>query len=72
MRAFDDEEGGHWQAAVLDASYGNALLVFSQIGGSGVLKSDLYAANLAEAMQIVAAMDEAELRSALAQAVPMQ
>lgn len=71
MRTFDDEKGGHWQAAVLDASHGNAILVFSQIGGSGVLKSDLYAANLAEALQVVTAMDEAELRSALEQAVPM-
>lgn len=72
MRTFDDDKGGHWQAAVLDASFGNALLVFSQIGGGDVLKHELYAANLAEAEQTLAAMDEAELKSTLAQATAME
>lgn len=72
MRTFDDEQGSHWQAAVLDASYGNALLVFSKLGSTTVLKSDLYAANLAEAEQVLAAMDEAKLRNTLAEAVPFE
>ena len=29
MRSFDDSHGQHWQAALLDGSYGNVMLVFS-------------------------------------------
>lgn len=46
MRSFDDDHGDHWQAAVLDASYGGAVLVFSKSGSSTILKSELLAANL--------------------------
>ena len=35
MRSFDDDRGGHWQAALLEASFGNVMLVFSRIGGEG-------------------------------------
>ena len=71
MRSFQDEQGRHWQAAVLDASWGNAVLVFSRLGATEVLKAELHAANLAQAEQMLAGMDEAALRSALTEAVPM-
>ena len=72
MRSFDDELGGYWQAAVLDASYGGAVLVFSKSGSTTVLKSELYTANLADAEQMLATMDEAALRNTLAEAVPLE
>ncbi len=71
MRSFDDKQGNRWQAAVLDASWGNAVLVFSRLGAPEVLKSELHASNLAEAEHMLANMDETTLRSALTEAVPM-
>ncbi len=71
MHSFEDERGQTWQVAVLDASYGGVMLVFSRLGSTDVLKGDLYAADLAEAREMLAAMDEAELRTHLAQAVPV-
>lgn len=71
MRSFDDDRGEHWQAAVLDASYGGAVLVFSTFGSTTILKSTLHPANLADAEQMLAMMDEAALRNTLAEAVPL-
>lgn len=71
MRSFQDGQGKPWQAAILDASWGNAVLVFTPLGSSEVLKCELHAANLAEAEQMLADMDEAALRAALAEAVPL-
>ena len=66
MRSFDDETGGHWQAALLEASFGNVLAIFSRIGGDGVLHAPLDSANLHEAEQLLADADEAKLRELLA------
>lgn len=71
MRSFEDEHNQAWQAAVLDASYGSVMLIFSQLGSTDLLKGDLPAADLAEAREMLAAMDEAELRLRLAEAVPV-
>jgi hypothetical protein len=70
MRSFDDEHGGHWQAALMEASFGNISLVFSRIGGEGVLHKALGAANYHEAEQWLADSDEAALRASLAGAQP--
>ena len=70
MRSFDDDRGGHWQAALLEASFGNALVIFSHIGGEGVLHKALDTANYREAEQWLAGSDEATLRALLAEAEP--
>ena len=70
MRSFDDEHGGHWQAALLEASFGNVLLIFSRIGGEGVLHKTLDTANYHEAEQWLAGADEAALRAMMDKAEP--
>lgn len=72
MRMFDDAQGRHWQAALMDASYGDVLLIFGRIGGAEVLQAPLgaEAANIAEAEQFVEALDEEGLRGFLAKASP--
>ena len=70
MRSFDDDQGCHWQAALLAASFGNTMLIFSRIGGEGVLRKTLEAANYGEAEQWLAGADDTALRALLAEAVP--
>jgi hypothetical protein len=70
MRSFDDTNGNPWQAAVLDASYGNMLLVFSHAGDLTVRKTVMAAENLRLAEQQLLDMDEAQLRDLLAESVP--
>ena len=70
MRSFDDEHGSHWQAALMDASFGNVLLVFTRIGADGVLGTPLEAANFHEAEDWLAEAGEARLRALLAEAKP--
>lgn len=70
MRSFDDNRGGHWQAALMEASFGNVLVIFSRIGGEGVLHKALDTANYREAEQWLAGADEARLRELLAEAQP--
>lgn len=66
MRSFDDAQGGHWQAALLEASFGNVLVIFTRIGGDGVLHAPFDAANFHQAEQLLADADEARLRELLA------
>jgi hypothetical protein len=70
MRTLDDEHGDHWQAALLEASFGNVLLIFSRIGGEGVLHKTLDTANYHEAEQWLAGADEAALRAMMDKAEP--
>ncbi|MGH8129145.1 MAG: hypothetical protein ACRETC_12455 [Gammaproteobacteria bacterium] len=70
MRSFDDERGGHWQAALMEASFGNVLMVFGRIGAEGVLHTTLDSANFHEAEQLLAGVGEERLRSLLAEAKP--
>ena len=70
MRSFDDDRGDHWQAALLEASFGNVLMIFSRIGGEGVLRRMLDTANYREAEQWLAGLDEAALRALLIEAEP--
>ena len=70
MRSFDDTRGGHWQAALLDASYGNTWVVFSRSGDGTVRKAVLAAQNMRLAEQQLLDMDDSQLRSMLAESVP--
>lgn len=72
MRDFNDTEGGHWQAALLDASYGNTLVVFSRLGNGTIRKTALNAENMRLAEQQLMQMDESQLRSLLAESVPWE
>lgn len=65
MRSFTDTRGRAWQAALLDASHGEILLVFSPMHGNGNRASPLGAENLAQAMAELAALDEAGLQRLL-------
>lgn len=70
MRTFDDSTGRRWQAALLEASYGHIMLLFSPFEGSDVRQKLLDADHLAEAEQWLPTVDEAALRELLAQATP--
>lgn len=70
MRNFDDASGTIWQAALLEGSYGNILIVFSPARGDGVRQYALDAANRAEAEQRFAALDDDGLRALLVDAGP--
>ena len=62
MRSFDDDRGHHWQAAPMEASFGNVIVVFSRIGDDGVLKRPLEkATSLNQAEQILADADDASV-----------
>ncbi len=72
MREFDDAQGGHWQAALIEGSFGDVALVFGRIGGDEVLMRSMRpeAANFGEAEQVLAKLDESSLRAMLAEAKP--
>ncbi|MEO8857695.1 MAG: hypothetical protein ABI343_11975 [Burkholderiaceae bacterium] len=72
MRSFDDTQGSQWQAAVLDASYGSMLLVFSHAGDSVVRKLAMSAENLRLAEQQLVEMDQSQLRRLLQASVPWE
>lgn len=71
MRTFDDGQGQHWQAALLEASYGHIMLLFSPLAGGGEVRQKLLDADhLAEAEQWLPTLDDEALRALLAQASP--
>lgn len=70
MRTFDDNQGNAWQAAVLDASYGTMVLVFSRAGDGMVRKGLMDAENVRLAEQQLAEMSESQLRGQLANSEP--
>lgn len=72
MRNFDDGQGGQWQAALIEGSFGDVVLVFGRIGGDEVLLRSMRpeAANFGEAERVLAKLDEARLRTLLAEARP--
>lgn len=72
MRSFEDERGGRWQAALLEGSYGSILVIFSRLGGDEILQSNLDSANIFEAEQWLSGIDDAGLKSALADAASWQ
>lgn len=70
MRTFDDKQGKRWQVALLDASYGNIMLVFSPLKGDGIRQRLLAAENLSEGEAQLTALDDDGLRAMLAEADP--
>lgn len=68
MRSFEDSHGRHWQAALLDASYGNVMLVFSPLRAGTLRRCALEVSTMAEAMAVLAALDEDGLRAMLLEA----
>lgn len=72
MRSFEDERGNHWQAALLEGSFGDVLVIFSRIGRDETRQNSLDAINISEAEQWLDGIDEAGLKAALTDAVPWQ
>ena len=70
MRSFHDPQGRAWQAAVLDASHGAVLLVFTPLEHDGLRRQRLAVDNLAAALDLVAGLDEADLCARLIAAEP--
>ncbi|TAL96156.1 MAG: hypothetical protein EPN69_04655 [Rhodanobacter sp.] len=72
MRTFDDAQGGHWQVALMEGSYGSVELIFGRIGGDQVLHRALDAevANLGAATELITQLDDADLCAYLAEATP--
>lgn len=71
MRSFDDALGNRWEAALLDASYGSIMLVFSSFHDGGDIHQQLMPAeNMAEAEAQLASFGEEELRTLLSQSQP--
>ena len=70
MRTLTDSQGEAWQAALLDASYGNIALLFSPLRGSDLRSCEMPADTLEEAEAQFRTMTDAELRDLLAQAQP--
>lgn len=70
MRSFVDPRGTTWQAALLDASYGNVLIIFSPLQGSDVRQHLMDADNLAQAEGQLAGLTDHDLQGLLDNAEP--
>lgn len=70
MRNFTDCSGKQWDATLLDASYGNILVIFSPVHGNDTRQKLMPAENQQEAQEQLTNMDEAQLRATLAEAKP--
>ena len=70
MRSFTSSQGESWQAAVLDASYGDMRVVFTTSVGGEIRQAVLDADSLHLAEQQLAQMDAPELRRLLDESVP--
>ncbi|GAA3993817.1 hypothetical protein GCM10022279_16660 [Comamonas faecalis] len=69
---FDDTQNRRWQAALLEASYGQVLLIFSPEHGSGFRQHLMQAEYLAQAQEQLDAADDAALAAWLAEADPWE
>lgn len=70
MRTFNDEQGQRWQAALLEASYGNVLLTFNPFAGHEVRQIQMDVDNMVQAGHALRELDEAGLQQLLRQARP--
>ncbi|MEO6959581.1 MAG: hypothetical protein ABI081_06300 [Burkholderiaceae bacterium] len=68
MRTFDDTHGNPWQAALLEASYGNLMLLFTPMHGHDTRQRMMLAEDMAEAQTQLAKLDDKALRAMLAEA----
>lgn len=70
MRTFEDPQGQSWQAGLLEASYGDILLIFSPLSGGEVRQRLLASDNMLDAEAEVTALGEDGLLDLLAEAKP--
>lgn len=70
MRSFDDTQGQRWQAALLEASYGDILLVFSPLQGGEPRQTVMPTPTLVDGTAALAELDDDGLRELLAESVP--
>lgn len=70
MRSFEDSQGQTWQAALLDASYGVVLLIFSPMHAGELRRYAMPSENLAHAQSELAAMELEVLQQLLVDAEP--
>ncbi len=70
MRSFEDSQGQTWQAALLDASYGVVLLIFSPMHAGELRRYAMPSENLAHAQRELAAMELEGLQQLLVGAEP--
>ncbi|MFT0548403.1 hypothetical protein ACMHYO_18970 [Allopusillimonas ginsengisoli] len=70
MRTFNDSQGTAWQGALMEASYGAVLLLFSPLAGSDIRSQTMYVENMAEAEEQFTRMTDDELRALLSEAQP--
>lgn len=70
MRIFDDSHGNAWQAALLDASYGNITLLFTCVHGEDIRQQMMSAENMAQAQAQLAEFNDEALCAMLADAQP--
>ena len=70
MRTFDDSYGNPWQAALLDASYGNITLLFTPMRGHDIRQCEMPADDMAEAEAQLSKMDDDGMRAMLTEAEP--
>lgn len=65
MRSFEDDQGIVWQAAVMEASYGVEILLFSPMEGNEMRIVYLEAQNSIDAGRELEALTDDELRRRL-------
>ncbi|CAM5189509.1 hypothetical protein CDEF62S_04194 [Castellaniella defragrans] len=70
MRTLTDPQGHVWQAALLEASYGNVALLFSPLRGSDIRCQEMPADTMAEAEAQFASMADEALLALLEGARP--
>ena len=70
MRSFDDASGNRWEAALLEASYGSIVLVFSLLHGDDIRQQLMPAEHMAEAEAQLASFHDEDLRALLSQSQP--
>lgn len=68
MRVFEGPEGGLWDVAVAQESYGVLVLVFADRNGAEIRKAELASSTQIEAEAELDAMSEETLREQLARA----
>lgn len=70
MRAFKDDQGERWQAALMQGSYGHILLLFSPMSRSEARQILMDANYMAEAGERLAQLTDDQLRALLKDSQP--
>ncbi len=70
MRTFIDANGRDWQAALLETSYGNVVLIFSPLQENIIRKWVMPTPNMVAADQYLTGLNDTELLALLAESEP--